>query len=338
MNHGKFQSPILYQDVLDASERLAAFLPPSPLRNYPTLDREVGCTVLVKQENWQPTGAFKIRNAFSALSRLVEQGETQGIVAATRGNHGIGLALAGKQLGIPVTICVPTDNSEAKNVAIQSYGAELIVAGENYDEAIAYSLEFAQRERRTLIHATNNRDVLAGAGTITTEVLAQSAQLGYSIDAMFFAVGGGSQAVGALTVLNARGLSIPVIGVQAAGAPAFYDSFHAGEPRTAAVKPTVADGIATGQTYDMTFDALRTGLCDMRKVSEEVIADSLRLVIGTTHNLVEGAAVVGLAGLRQLGKAYRGKTVMVVFTGANIDWDVLRRIVQTRTPEGRERT
>lgn len=322
-----FQSPIQYQDVLDAAKRLAVFLPPTPLRNYPTLDREVGCTVLVKQENWQPTGAFKIRNAYSALSRLVQQGEMLGVVAATRGNHGIGLALAGKQFGLPVTICVPKDNSQAKNTAIESYGAELIVAGENYDEAIAFSKDFADRHQRTLIHATNNREVLAGAGTITTEALDQSAQLGYSIDAMFFAVGGGSQAVGALTVLDARDLSIPVIGVQATNAPAGHDSFHAGERRTVAVRPTLADGIATGQTYEMTFEALKTGFDDMRIVTEEEIKDSIRLAMIATHNLVEGAAVVGLSGLRQVAKEYRGKTVMVVFTGANIDWDVLQRVM-----------
>ncbi|MCA9133208.1 MAG: threonine/serine dehydratase [Planctomycetales bacterium] len=323
--------PITYEQVLDAARRIQPFLPATALRNYPVLDRLLGCTVLVKHENHQPTGAFKVRNALAAMTQLDDAARSRGVVAASRGNHGLGLAYAGRLLNVPVTVCVPVDNSHTKNEAIEGCGAELVQVGKDYDEAIAFSQEFAARHQRTLIHSTNNSDVLAGAATLTLETLAQAAEQGQEIGAMYFAIGGGSQAVGALTVLRSRGLSIPVIGVQAASAPTLYDSFRAGHEVSSGLQPTIADGIATRSTYALTFQPLLHGLQDVLQVSETEIRESLRLLLTTTHNLVEGAAAVGLAGLRQSTKLKPhfapGKAVVVVLSGANIDWNVLQSVV-----------
>ncbi len=319
--------PLRYEDVLEAAERIKPFLPETPLRNYPALDQALGCTVLIKHENHQPTGAFKIRNALSAMTHLDVDQRRAGVVAATRGNHGLGLAYAGHLLRIPVTICVPLNNSPTKNEAIQSWGAEIIRVGDDFSEAIDFSIEYADQHRCTLIHSTNNVDVLAGAATITLEALAQSQRLNQPIGSIYLAVGGGSQAVGALTVLKAHQLPIPVYGVQAAQAPTLYDSFHAGKPLKSGLSETIADGIATNCTFDWTFDTLNEGLEDMYKVSEAEIADAVRLLVSKTHNLVEGAAAVGLAGLRQTPAGCRPNAVMIVLTGGNIDWQVLRKIV-----------
>lgn len=319
--------PITYDDVVSAAERISPFLQETPLRTYPALNRAVGCCVLVKHESFQPTGAFKVRNALAALTLLSRDERLRGVVAATCGNHGIGLAFAGRQLGVPVTVCVPKGNSRMKNEVIDAFGARLVEVGEDYDEAVEFVADLADRERMRSVHATNDAGVLAGAATITLEALNQAKSIGRNIHGMFFAVGGGSQAVGALTVLSAENLSIPVIGVQAANAPAIHDLFHSIEPTATTASETIADGIATRNTYEMTFDALKHRLDDMLEVSEAQIAEAVRLVLSTTHSLVEGAGAVGLAGLRQAAKQFRDKTVLIVLTGANIDSCTLRRFL-----------
>src|SRR5436190_6652297 len=137
--------PITYADALTAQRRLARFLTPTPLRNYPALDEAVGCRVLVKHENHQPTNAFKVRNGFAVLTALPRADHERGVVAATRGNHGLGLAYAGKLLNIPVTICVPRGNNPEKNAAIRGYGATLVERGRTYDDAVAVMNELVEK-------------------------------------------------------------------------------------------------------------------------------------------------------------------------------------------------
>jgi threonine dehydratase len=156
--------PITLDDVRAARDRIASRLPPTPLRRYPTLDAAVGngIRVFVKHENHNPTNAFKARNALSALTALSTAERARGVVAATRGNHGAGLAWAGALLGVPVTICVPVGNSPGKNAAMRGDGATLIEEGRDYDEAAAVAQRLVETRGLTLIHSTNNRHVIAG--------------------------------------------------------------------------------------------------------------------------------------------------------------------------------
>jgi len=319
--------PIRVDDVLAAEKRLRSFLPETPLRSYAELDDAVGCHVLVKHENHQPTNAFKVRNGLSALTGLGRDACRRGVVAASRGNHGLGLAYAGHQLGIPVTVCVPEGNNSEKNAAIEGFGARLVVGGKDYDEAVTVAHRHASDEELRLVHSTGEPLVLAGAGTLTLESLRQAEAMGESIAAMFVSIGGGSQAVGALTVLRNEGRNVPVIGVQAANAPAVHDSYHAGKKIEGKRSDTFADGVATRVPHDLTFAALRDGLADMITVTERQIADAVRLFLTCTHNLAEGAGAVGLAGLQKLASQYQGKTILVILSGANIDDETLRRIV-----------
>jgi threonine dehydratase len=315
--------PISFADVLAARDRLRPHLRPTPLRSHPVLDGEVGggIRVLVKHENFQPTGAFKVRNGVSALTAL--QPAPSGVVAATRGNHGLGLAWAGRRLGIPVTVCVPEGNNPEKNAAVRALGARLLEDGRDYDASAAAADRFVREEGLHLVHSTNDATVLAGAGTITLEVLEEEP----GIDALVFAVGGGSQAVGGLTVARALRPGLPVYGVQAAGAAAIHDAWHLGRPVSHPAADTFADGLATRNTYPFTFGALREGLAGFVTVSDEEIAAAVRLALSTTHTLVEGAGAAGLAALRVLRKELAGKTVGIVFSGANIDSETLRRVL-----------
>lgn len=320
-------SPITLDDVLAARERLAPYLAPTPLRNYPTLDAAVaGVSVLVKHENIQPTGSFKVRNGLATVTALSEADRAPGVVGATTGNHGLGLAFAGRQLGVPVTICVPRGNNPEKNAALRAWGATVIEEGDDYDAAVTVAQRLVESEGRTLAHSTNNVNVLAGAGTMTLEIHEQLGDAN-SLDVLIIAIGGGSQAVGALTVAHALRPGLELIGVQAAGAPAAHDGWHAREPRTTERASTFAEGVATRSTYPLTFPALLDGLADFVTVTDAEVADAVRTILSATHHLVEGAGAMGFAAARKLAPRLQGKRVGIIFCGANLDTAVLRRIL-----------
>jgi threonine dehydratase len=317
--------PITIDDVRVAADRLRDHVARTPLRSYPLLDATVGrdIRVFVKHENHQVTGAFKARNGLSALAALGDAERRRGVVAASRGNHGLGLAWAGSSLGIPVTVCVPVDNNPEKNDGIRALGATLVEEGHDYDDSVQVAERLVREQGLTLIHSTNDRSVLAGAGTIALEMLEQEPGL----EALVLSVGGGSQAVGALAVAQGLKPSLAVYAVQAEGASSVHDSWHAGEPRPRERAHTFADGIATRGVYEMTFPALRQGLAGFVLASDNALAAALRLLMRTTHNLVEGAGAAGLAGLLRLREALAGRKVGVVLSGGNIDEVTLRRVL-----------
>ena len=315
--------PITYDDIERARARIAPHLPVTPLRRYAELDEATGARVLVKHENHLPTNAFKVRNAVSFLTALPAEQRARGVVAATRGNHGAGLAWAGARLGVPVVICVPHGNNPEKNAAIRGHGAELVEAGRDYDEAALVAARLGRERGLVLAHSTNDADVIAGAGTLAAELCEQADQL----DAIVVGIGGGSQAVGAIVATRARRPGVAVHGVQARGASAIHDSWHTGTRVTVEHADTFADGLATRATYDLTWPALREGLAGFVAVSDAELAAAVRLLLSATHNLVEGAGAAGLAGLLRLREQLAGQTVAIVLSGGNIDAATLRRVV-----------
>ncbi len=317
--------PVTFQAVVDARRRMRPYIEPTPLRRYAALDAAVGggIEVLVKHENHNPTNAFKVRNGLSVITALGEEEAKRGVVAPTRGNHGQGLAYAGSLLNVPVVICVPVGNNPEKNEAMRGYGATVLEEGRDFDEAVEVADRLVRDRGLRMVHPVNEPAVITGAGTLTLEVVEQVTRL----DAMIFAVGGGSQAVGAMTVLRQLMPETEVYGVQAERASAIHDSWHAGRPLQKDSADTFADGVATRQTYELTFDALREGLAGFVTVSEAEIAEAIRLMIRTTHNLAEGAGAMGLAGLLKLRDRLYGKRVAIVLSGANIDAETLRRVL-----------
>ena len=317
--------PISWDDIVAARKRIAAYVDVTPLRHYPTLDAEVGqgIRVLVKHDNHLPTNAFKVRNALSFMTALDPARRTRGVVAATRGNHGAGLAWAGAALGVPVVICVPHGNNPEKNAAMRGYGAELVEAGRDYDEAVEVALRLVIDRGLVMAHSTNDPNVIAGAGSMGAEICEQADTL----DAIVVAVGGGSQAVGAMVAARALRPGVAVYGVQAERASVIHDSWHRRMRLVYDSADTFADGLATRSTYDATWDALREGLAGFVKVSEQALAAAIRQLIRTTHNLAEGAGAAGLAGLLQLREQLAGKTVAIAISGSNIDAGTLRRVI-----------
>ena len=320
--------PISWDDVVAARARIARHIPATPLRHYAALDAEVGLgiRVLVKHENHLPTNAFKARNAMSFMTALEPAQRTRGVVAATRGNHGAGLAWAGTQLGVPVVICVPHGNNPEKNAAMRGFGAELVEAGRDYDEAVEIAQRLVRERGLVMAHSTNDAHVIAGAATLGAELCEQADAL----DAIVVAVGGGSQAVGALAATRALRPHVAVYGVQARGAAAIHDSWHAKARLARDSADTFADGLATRATYDMTWPALSDGLAGFVAVEDAAIAEAIRVLMRTTHNLAEGAGAAGLAGLFALRESLAHKTVAIVLSGSNIDETTLRRVLSRK--------
>jgi threonine dehydratase len=317
--------PITLADVDAARERISRYITPTALREYPQLSELAGAgmRVFVKHENHQPTNSFKIRNGLSFMTALDAEQRERGVVAASTGNHGQGVAFGGKLLGVSTTVCVPAGNNPDKNNAMRALGAAVVEQGRDYDEAVGVMLELAERDGKVVAHSTNDRRIVAGAGTMTREIVEQEPTL----DALVIATGGGSQAVGAITVARALAPNIEVFGVQAAGASAIHDSWHAHQRLTTQKADTFAEGVATRTTYDLTFPALEAGLAGFVTVTDAEIAESLRTILSVTHNLVEGAGAMGFAALPKLRERLAGKRVGIVFCGGNIDTNVLRRIL-----------
>ncbi len=318
--------PITFADVLAARERLAPYLGVTPLRHYPLLDEVMGggrTSLLVKHENHQPTCSFKVRNGLSFITGLDDDERERGVVAASTGNHGQGIAYAASLLGVSATICVPVGNNPEKNAAMRSWGAKVVEGGRDYDESVEAMLRIAREEGKTVAHSTNDPRIVAGAATMSLEMLEQSGGL----DAIVIAIGGGSQSVGALTVARELAPGLEVYGVQTAGAPAIHDSWHAGQPLKTTRADTFAEGVATRQPYALTYATLCEALTGFVTVTDAELAEAIRLILGRTHNLVEGAGALGVAGSLKLRDRLQGKRVGVVFSGANLDTTVLRKIL-----------
>jgi threonine dehydratase len=199
----------------------------------------------------------------------------------------------------------------------------LVEDGKDYDESVAVAEGLVRARGLRMIHSTNDADVIAGAGTVTLEILRERPEL----DAIVVSVGGGSQAVGAITVARTLKPDLPIYAVQAARAAAAHDSWHAGRPITTASADTFADGLATRSVYAMTFEPLRQGLAEFVTVEEAEIAEAVRMLLSTTHNLAEGAGATGLAGLLDLRERLAGTRVAIIVSGGNLDARTLRRVM-----------
>src|SRR5688572_12595302 len=317
--------PVSFDDVLAARERLAPYLVPTPLRHYPLLDELVGggTSLLIKHENHQPTCSFKVRNGLSFVTGLTADERGRGVVAASTGNHGQGIAYAARLLGVRATICVPQGNNPEKNAAMRGWGATVVEEGRDYDESVDVMRRIAREEGKVVAHSTNDPRVVAGAATMSLEMLEQSGGL----DAIVVAVGGGSQSVGALTVARELAPALQVYGAQAAGAPAIHDSWQQRAPLQTERANTFAEGVATRQPYALTFTTLCEGLAGFTTVTDAELAEAIRVILRLTHNLVEGAGALGVAAALKLRDQLRGKRVGVIFSGANIDTTVLKRIL-----------
>ncbi len=306
-------------DVYAARKRIAPYVTRTPLHRYPGLDRLIGAEVYVKHENHQSLGAFKIRGALNVISQLTREEKSRGVVCASTGNFGQGIAYAAGVFGVRATVFVPEDANPDKCAAMRGLGAGLVHHGANFDEARTECERRAGAEGGVYIHSADEPGLIPGVATYALEIFEDLPD----VDAIVVPVGAGSGACGTCIVASAINPAVRVIGVQSEAAPAAFLSWKSGEIVSAEMG-TVAEGLSTSVGFEFTQRIMRALLDDFLLVSGEELVRAVGLYLETTHNLVEHAGAAPLAAAIRNAESFRGTKVVLVLSGGNISRGHLR--------------
>jgi threonine dehydratase len=302
-------------ELQSAAALVGKVVPPTAQYAWPKLARRAGCSVWVKHENHTPTGAFKVRGGLVYLERLRHADpKSPGVITATRGNHGQSIAFAAARSGIPATIYVPHNNSLDQNSAIAAFGAKLVEFGRDFDEARHEAFRVAAAEGLHFVPSFH-RDLVVGVATYALELFTSLSRL----DAVYVGVGMGSGICGLIGVRDLLGLRTDIIGVGAAKAPATARSFAAGRAINAPSAQTFADGLATREPNAEAIATICRGAARIVEVTEDAIAEAMRIYFDDTHQVAEGAGAAPLAALLQERHLMANKNVAVVLSGGNIE-------------------
>lgn len=293
-----------FADVLRASRQIRPHLPRTPLHRYPALDALLGTPAYVKHENYQPVGAFKVRGGVNLISRLGPEERARGVIAASTGNHGQSVAYAARLFGVRARIVVPEGANPGKVAAMQGMGAEVIFHGARFDDARLHCERLARDEGARYIHSGDEPLLIAGVATETLEMLEDEPGL----EVIIVPVGGGSGAAGACIAAKAISPAIRVIGVQAAAAPAAYESWRRREVVTAP-DATFAEGLSTGGGFAMPQAILWDLLDDFVLVEDEEILQAMCWMVERAHTLAESAGSAPLAAAYRLRAELEGRRV-----------------------------
>jgi len=295
----------------------------TPLLTSKTLDDLAGGPVQFKAENLQKTGSFKIRGAYTALSRLPEADRAKGVVTASAGNHAQGIALAAQLTGLQARVFMPVGASIAKVLATRGYGAEVTLAGDSFDGAVAAAVAFSKQTGAAFISAFDHDDIIAGQGSVALELLEDLPDL----DTVLIPVGGGGLISGMAIALKESRPSIRVIGVQAEGCSAAADSWRSGSLVECVQAKTIADGIAVKKPSPRTLEYLSKYVDEMVTVADEDIATTIVTLLERMKILVEGAGAAALTALLARKAAPKGRTA-VVLSGGNIDIKLIEGLIE----------
>ena len=289
-----------------------------------TLSEIGGCEVYLKTENLQVTGSFKVRGAYYKISQLSEEEKSHGVIACSAGNHAQGVALASKKFGIKSVICMPDGAPISKVEATKSYGAEVVLVPGVYDDAHNYSEKLRDEKGYTFIHPFDDEDVIAGQATIGLEIIEQLKD----VDAIVVPVGGGGLISGVAFAIKSLNPAIKVYGVQAVGAPSMIKSLADGKIEMLDSVSTIADGIAVKEPGVHTFELCRKYVDDVVSVTDDQVSAAILALIERQKMIAEGAGAVSLAAV-MFGKIpdVKGKKVVCLISGGNIDVTILSRVI-----------
>ena len=304
-----------------ASRIVYAAMPATPQYAWPLLGQAAGCEVWVKHENHTPTGAFKVRGGLVHMAMRKARGETRGVITATRGNHGQSIPFAAKRVGIPVTIVAPIGNSPEKNAAMRALGAELIETGHDFDAARETAMEIA-RERGLDFISSFGKELVMGVSTYADELFRAAGGL----DAVYVPIGMGSGICGTIMARDMLGIKTKVIGIVAANANAYALSYAAGKPVATNTGDSFADGMAVRIPNPEALGIVLKGADRIVTVSEDEIAEAMRLYFRCCHTIAEGAGAASLAALLQEKERMQASRVGVILSGGNVDFDFLRTL------------
>jgi len=308
------------EDIKRARTVIDGVVTSTPVLSAGAISRWTGTRVLLKAENLQRTGAFKLRGATNRMSTLSDEERARGVVAASAGNHAQGVALAATALGVSSRVYMPVDAPLAKQVATADYGAEVVLAGETFEESFAAAR--ADPEGRVLVPPFDDEAIIAGQGTIGLELLEQVPEA----DVIVVPLGGGGLLSGIAIVIKALRPDIRVIGVQASGCAAWGPSLAAGRPVEIERGTTIADGIAVQRPGDITFPLIQQFVDEVVEVTEDEICRAVVVLLERSKLMVEGAGAAGLAAV--LAGKVNAREAVCVLSGGNLDAGMLQVIVR----------
>jgi len=313
--------PVSIHDVREAAQRIMGAVVRTPTLVSKTLSDLTGATVYLKFENLQFTAAYKERGALNTLLQLDEAARAKGVIAASAGNHAQGLSYHATRLGIPSTIVMPVHTPTVKVTQTEGHGANVVLHGETFDAAYAYSRELEAEKGFTFVHPFDDPRVIAGQGTVALEMLEDVPAL----DTLVVPIGGGGLISGSATVAKSEGRAIEVIGVQAELYPSMYNRIH--HTDMPCEGDTLAEGIAVKQPGGITAKMVEALVDDIVLVSERRLEESVSLLLQIEKTVVEGAGAAGLAALLAEPERFRGKTVGIILCGGNIDTRLLANVL-----------
>ncbi|MBB4736882.1 threonine dehydratase [Actinoplanes octamycinicus] len=303
---------LTFADIRAAHDVVRRHLPPTPLWGYPLLDRATGAAVLVKHENTQPIGAFKVRGGLTLLASMTAAERARGTVTWSTGNHAQSVAYASHRYDAPCTVVMPAGTDPARAAAVEAWGARAVLTGDSLDEAGRRAERLAAQSGARLVSPGDTPELLAGVGTLYLEIL----QARPDLDAIVVPVGSGTGAAAACLAAAALAPGCAVIGVQSAASPAAHDSWRAGELLARPNRTAVA-GLATGRGFALPQRLMRAGLADFLLVTDEEIGAARRLLATAAHTLAEGAGAAATAAVLSRPELFAGRSVAVVCTGGN---------------------
>lgn len=283
-----------------------------------------GCQLFLKCENRQKTGSFKVRGAFNKLAKLKEEGKTTEVIASSAGNHAQGVSYASSKLGIHATIVMPKSTPIAKVSATQGYGADVVLAGDNYDECYQEALRLQKEKQATFIHPFNDEDVIAGQGTIAYEICHDLP----NVDMIVVPAGGGGLLAGISYYAKQINPRIKIVGVQAEGANAIVQSYKKKKHCATETVNTIADGIAVMNPGEKTVQLIQENVDEMVTVSDNEIASTILLLLEREKQVVEPAGAASLAAVLNNKIDVKGKRVVCVLSGGNIDVSFIHKVVE----------
>ncbi|MDY4128041.1 threonine ammonia-lyase [Peptostreptococcus porci] len=316
---------VTLKDIQNAREVIKDIILETDILENVRLSEKTGARIFYKCENLQRTGSFKVRGACNKIASLTEEEKSHGVIASSAGNHAQGVALGAKQAGIKATICMPANAPLSKVAATKSYGANVVLNGNVYDDALAKAKEIQAETGATFLDPFNDKYVIAGQGTIGLEIFEQRSG---EVDTVIVPIGGGGIIAGIATALKGLNPDIKIIGVQTANIPSMKVSFEAGKVTSAFNDITIADGIAVKTPGDLTFDIISKNVDQVITVTEEEIAEAILFMMENQKLVSEGAGAVSTAALLS-GKYVpnKGENVVCVVSGGNIDINTLYRIM-----------
>jgi threonine dehydratase len=316
------------QEVQAAQQAVYAVMPPTPQYAWPMLRERLGMKVWVKHENHTPAGAFKVRGGLVYFAGLAGNGASNGVITATRGNHGQSVGFGARKYGLAATIVVPHGNSVEKNAAMRTLGATLIEHGDDFQAAREHAAGLANEHNLHMVPSIHH-NLIKGVMTYWLEFFESFAR-GEEPDVVFVPIGQGSGFCAAAAARAHTGARSALIGVVSAHATTYLDSFRAKRVVEAPVTTQLADGMACRIADAQALEIVLREAEDVIAVTDDEVAQAMRVLFADTHNVAEGAGAAGLAAAMQQKERWQGKTVGVALTGGNVDSAVFSRILSPR--------